>query len=701
MRITKSVVLFFILLLSPVYILLAEKVEIKTAKLLATNFYFEKGRLSGSDLKDPVTLSHTYTQFVAKEEIYYVFSSENGYIIVAADDNAYPVLAYSFEGGYSAKNMSPEFTYWMSTYENQIVNIRKNKTKADQKISDAWNYYTTGFDQALNQKGTTKSMEPLLMSNWDQGTYYNFLCPEDPAGPGGHVWSGCVATAMAQVMYYYRYPLQGSGSHGYNSNYGYLFADFGSTNYDWYEMQHNISGKFNYQMALIQLHCGIAIDMDYSPDGSGAFMFDDADAMKNNFGYSSSTELFYKSDYSYADWANLLISNLDNKMPIQYAGFGNGAGHAFVCDGYQGTDFFHFNWGWSGAYNGYFYLDNLNPGYTFSNGQQAILNCYPAAGFPQNCSGTKTITNYFGTIEDGSSPKYNYQNNNDCRWLIAPTDPIDNIKITFNRLNTENGNDIIRIYDGETTADPILGVFSGNTLPADITSTGNKVLVRFSTNGTNVADGWLLTFNGKKTKFCNSMAELTTPSGIISDGSGTFDYNSSTICHWLIKPADAGSITITFNDFDLASDEDFVKIYDNSTSTEIITLQSGALPQTFTAYTGDVGILFFTNTQNNAGGWELSYTSEPLSIQENSDDYVSILPNPATDYLKIQASVVETASLNITIFSNTGSLVCTKNVSLSNNLLDETIDISGFSKGLYFLKLSSDKFNHTQKFVIR
>ncbi|HNW89428.1 MAG TPA: C10 family peptidase [Bacteroidales bacterium] len=691
-----SVLIVLILLISGAF---AEKTDVKTAQALATNFYYEKCLLSGYDLKQAAELSLTYTKLNNNEEVYYVFSSDNGYIIVAADDAVYPVLAYSFEKKYSTKNISPEFSSWMSTYEDQIVHVRKNKIKADQNISQAWKSYTTDYNPAAYLKSNTKSVAPLLMSTWNQGTCYNYLCPEDPAGADGHVYTGCVATAMAQVMYYYRYPEVGTGTHSYYSNYGTLSANFGATTYNWNEMQNDIFGKYNYSMALLQLHCGIAINMDYSPDGSGAQMWNDVEAMKSHFGYSSSTQLIYKDDHP-ADWENLLRSELDNKRPIQYAGYGEG-GHAFVCDGYQGTDFFHFNWGWGGAYDGYFYVDNLNPGYTFNYDQQAIINSYPATAFPLNCNGLKTITSTYGTIEDGSSPKYNYQDNKDCMWLIAPTDPIDNIRISFDRLNTENNNDYVTIYDGETTNAPVLGVFSGNTIPPEIISTGTKVLVRFTTNGSNVADGWLLTFNGKLTKFCSGVTELTAPTGIISDGSGTYNYNNSTVCHWRISPPDAGSITITFNNMDLAADNDFIKIYDDVADTEIMTLHAGTMPQTFTAYTGKVLLLFLTGVLDNAAGWELSYSSAPLAVEENNNAFVSISPNPASDKVNIMASVAKSASINLAIFNNLGSAVFSKQASAENGLIDETIDVSHLSKGLYFLKLSSEKFNSTQKLIIR
>ncbi len=700
MRKIFSFLISLILLLTST-VLMAARVDVNTARKLATHFYFEASLLSGHDIKSPETLHLSFTALSGTTEIYYVFSASKGFVIVAADDDVYPVLAYSFDEKYATGHLSPEYAAWMIGYVQQIEYVKDHSLQADEAISTSWNTYLNDDFIPQQNKSGTKSVTPLLMSLWDQGRFYNFLCPEDTGGQDGHVWTGCVATAMAQVMYYYRYPAQGSGSYGYYSDYGYLSANFGATTYNWNGMQNDISGKYNFDMAQIQLHCGIAIDMMYSPHGSGAYMWDDVNAMKNFFGYSSSTSLFQRDDYTSTAWANLLISNLDNKMPIQYAGYGDGGGHAFVCDGYQGTNYFHFNWGWSGAYNGYFYLDNLNPGYTFNNGQQAILNSYPASGFPQHCSGLTTITNTYGTIEDGSSPKYNYQDNKDCMWLIAPTEVIDNIRINFERFNTESNNDVVTIYDGESTSDPVLGVFSGNVLPAQIISTGKKVLVRFTTNGSVNADGWLLTFNGKLTSFCSSLTELNAPNGTISDGSDIYNYNNNSNCKWRINLPEVSLVNITFNSFNLASDNDFIKIYDEAANTSVATLTNASPQQSVSLVTNKVLILFLTNSLNNAQGWDLNYTSAPVAVQENEGNFLLIGPNPATDHLNIESNLIKSQGVNIEVLNSLGQMVLSKKVNGEGDRINETLDISRLAKGMYFLRLSGENLRQTQKFTIQ
>jgi hypothetical protein len=683
------------------FAVMAERIDINTAHKLAKNFYIEKSIASGENIKEADYLVLCHTEYLSSEEMYYVFSTNNGYVIISADNDVYPVLAYSFEGKYGKENLSPEFDTWMNDYVKQIQYIKDNSMKADIKISEAWNKYLEDNFTPHYQKNGTKSMAPLLMSNWDQGWYYNFLCPEDTGGQDGHVWTGCVATAMAQVMYYYRYPANGTGSHGYYSDYGYLSADFGSTSYNWNGMQNEIGGKYNFEMAQLQSQLGIAIDMMYSPDGSGAYMWDDADAMKNNFGYSSSTQLFNRNDYTDAEWANLLISDLDNKMPVQYAGHGSTGGHAFVCDGYQGTDYFHFNWGWSGSFNGYFYLNNLNPGYTFNNGHQAILNSYPATGFPQNCSGLTAIANTYGTIEDGSSPKYNYQDNKDCMWLIAPSENIDNIRINFERFDTENNNDFVTIYDGESTSDSVLATFSGNTLPPQITSTGKKVLIRFTTNASNNADGWLLTFNGKLTTYCNGMVELNTPSGTISDGSDTNNYNINCNCRWRINLPTVSTININFDAFDLASDIDFLRIYDEATSSLVASYTYSSPAQSLTIVTNDILLFFKTNGHGNAQGWKLNYTSAPLTVKENEGSYLLIGPNPANEFLNIEANLQGTREVNIDVLNSFGQIVLNRKVNYEGEKFNEKLDVSRLANGIYFLRLSGENLRKTKKFTIQ
>jgi len=224
-----------------------------------------------------------------------------------------------------------------------------------------------------------------MTTTWSQSPYYNALCP------GGSV-SGCVATAMAQIMKYWNYPAQGSGFHSYNHpNYGTLSANFGGTTYQWSSMPNSVNSSNN-AVATLMYHCGVSVDMNYSPNLSGAYVVSSASpvqhcseyAFKTYFGYESSLQGVERRHYSTSQWVQLLKAELNASRPVLYAGFGTGGGHAFVCDGFNG-DYFHMNWGWGGLYDGYFLVDALNPDGTgtgggtggYNSGQQAVIGVKP------------------------------------------------------------------------------------------------------------------------------------------------------------------------------------------------------------------------------------------------------------------------------------------------------------------------------------
>lgn len=305
-------------------------------------------------------------------DIYIINSASQGFVILAADDRAVPILAYSTSSNISLADLPPQLEWYFAEYSEAFGQIRAHPAA---KKHPAW--------QELRQRNfvsyqVQRSVSPLLSTTWNQGYPYNYLCPEDPDGPGDRVWAGCVATAMAQVMKYWNHPIQGTGSHEYNaSGYGTQSAYFGETTYNWAEMPNSIS-SVNYNIATLIYHCGVAVEMDYSPQGSGAYTSDARIALIDYFKYSNDASYQYKVFYTDSDWSSLLRADLDAGRPIIYRGQGDGGGHAWVCDGYQNADYFHFNWGWSGSGNGYFYLNNLNPNsQNFTSNQQAILNLYP------------------------------------------------------------------------------------------------------------------------------------------------------------------------------------------------------------------------------------------------------------------------------------------------------------------------------------
>lgn len=335
--------------------LFAERVDEKTAQKVAETFL--KSKMQGK-----TNLSLTPIAYANRADFsnFYVFGGENCFVIVSADDCVKPILGYSDENSFGT-DMMPENVYsWLKDYDNQIQIAVDSKLAASEEIRSEWQNLKDG------KSPTTKStviVEPLIQTKWDQGSPYNSYCPKVGSTS---TYSGCVATAMAQVMKFWNYPTQGVGSHSYVWNDRTLSADFGATTYDWNNMTntYNNSSTLAQEQAVATLmyHCGVSVEMDYGTGGSGAVSSKVPAALIEHFRYSPSASFESRSSYSNEDWKALLKSELDEARPLYYSGNNPSSGHAFVCDGYRDDDYFHFNWGWSGYRDGYFLMDYLNPG---------------------------------------------------------------------------------------------------------------------------------------------------------------------------------------------------------------------------------------------------------------------------------------------------------------------------------------------------
>ncbi len=306
--------------------------------------------------------------------IYQVNFSDGSFAIVSADDNSVPVLAYSAEPCPLAQSYPPAFWEWLGLYELQIAEIIQSETVLEQH-QQQWSALLKGKAPADYKQN--RGVAPLIATNWNQDWPYNELCPVDAQGPGGHVYAGCVATAMGMVMKYWNHPTTGVGSNTYYApGYGYQSANFGATTYLWDEMPNSV-GSSNLPVATLLYHCGVAVNMNYSPNGSGASSSDAADALAYHFRYPTAA-IHNRSSYSLTNWNNLLTDQINNGSPMYYSGSGSGGGHAFVLDGYDTAGYFHFNFGWSGSGNGYYYVTNINPGgSSFNQYQSAIINSIP------------------------------------------------------------------------------------------------------------------------------------------------------------------------------------------------------------------------------------------------------------------------------------------------------------------------------------
>lgn len=383
-RLWKRVVfLAVVLTIISVQVALAKQVPLNLAKQVARNWMFQKTRVEF----DVSSLLTAFTEKDQSNNIYYIINFPfGGWVIISADDVAHPIIAYAYKGSYSSSDTRPvQFDQWMENVKTQIKGAITDGAAPLAKTNSEWSRLEVNTEQFSPPMLDYATVGPLLGNlEWDQGTYYNQLCPADAGGVGGHVWAGCVATAMSQVMKYHDHPTTGKGSYSYtHATYGLQSANFGATTYNWPSMPDELTGTSTSTektaVATLIYHAGVSVDMDYDTSGSGASTSQTANSLKKYFKYLESAEYINKADYE-AEWTSMLRTEINNSRPVIYRGSGTG-GHAFVCDGYNNNaedDYFHFNWGWSGYYNGFFYLDDLTPGsYNFVTGQAAVMGIAP------------------------------------------------------------------------------------------------------------------------------------------------------------------------------------------------------------------------------------------------------------------------------------------------------------------------------------
>lgn len=310
-------------------------------------------------LKAPqLRLVHTKMDAQHSAPTLYVFETQQGgYVIASADERAYPVLGYSEDGTFSEDTLNCCMKYILEQYSRQIEDARKQNLPR--------------YVQAL-ENDTRQNIEPLITCEWSQREPFNNLCPI--TSTGGHSVTGCTATAMAQIMYYHKWPEQGVGTHSYTWHNTNLSADFGNTTYRWDLMKDRYDEDLNDPedaVATLMYHCGISADMNYafysSDNGSSASL--SAESFEKYFNYSSIIEKIE------SDLENKIYDELIHQRPVPISGYPlEGDGHSYICDGYRTDGYFHFNLGW-GPYgnNNYFKMTSVS-GY---NSERAIIKILP------------------------------------------------------------------------------------------------------------------------------------------------------------------------------------------------------------------------------------------------------------------------------------------------------------------------------------
>ncbi len=325
------------------------------------------------------TLAHTGK--AGGESFLYVFNhGDNGFIVISADDRMPALLGYSDNGAFNLSEASPELKWWLGQYAAQAeLNLQsENLLKASSPSSRA----------------PKASIPEMLSTRWDQDEPYNLYCPSDK---GRKCVTGCVATAMSQVIKYYGYPVNGKGTASYAWGGDNLSFDYSDANFDYQNMldeyprnADNSSKEQKMAVAKLMYACGVSVKMNYSSKSSGASDIFIANALTEYFNYDKGIQNLKRDYFSDEDWNDIIYSELEAGRPVIYGGQSEDGGHEFVCDGYE-DGYYHINWGWSGYGNGWFLLSSLDPGIQgigggtggFHYDQSIICGIQPNAGNPE------------------------------------------------------------------------------------------------------------------------------------------------------------------------------------------------------------------------------------------------------------------------------------------------------------------------------
>lgn len=321
-------------------------------------------------------------------------------------------------------------------------------------------------------------------------------------------------------------------------------------------------------------------------------------------------------------------------------------------------------------------------------------------------------------ILSDNSCEAEYQNNTDCRKLIQPVGA-NNISLAFSEFNLESGYDFVRIYDGANTSAPLLGEFSGRSIPGVITSTGGSMLIHFTSDASITASGWEASYMINTTG-CGPCTDafLTESSGVLSDNSCGGNYENFTDCQKLIEPIGADFITLTFTEFDLESGYDFVRIYDgNNVEAPLLGEFSGnALPGTLNSTGGSMLVHFISDYSITRTGWSAEYqagTGSSNNGSSNHEDFLlstpqidvpsnefALYPNPSNGKFTIQSKQALKKELCLMILDPSGKILMQKMMNSGGKEIREEIDLSNQPAGIYFIQLYTDSYRQVKKLVL-
>jgi hypothetical protein len=358
----KKLLLSIILFLGFVCLMSARQRSLTEIQVAAANVL--SGSHSNAKGLGVVSATPTLSVIQANTQITVVGNKGQGFAVIANDDQFDAVQGYTdqYDGV-----IAPACKWYIETLNTSLENMAaKGETAEPIRKSEA----------------VKSAVGEMLTCKWNQDEPYNNLCPQYYSSTGdvaGRYVTGCVATAMSQIMYYNKYPTVGVGSNSYRFTPEggisiRISSIFKNNTYEWANMLDVYKyGKYTETQAAavaqIMYDCGVSVNMQYTKDGSGAYSSDACLALRQYFNYDPNIKMFCRDYYPLSEWMNLIFKEISDGCPILYGGQSSQGGHAFVFDGYDEQGLVHVNWGWGGSSNGYFNIASLNG---FSTGQDMV-----------------------------------------------------------------------------------------------------------------------------------------------------------------------------------------------------------------------------------------------------------------------------------------------------------------------------------------
>lgn len=631
-----------------------------------------------------------------------VLHFDHGFLLMSAEDAVMPVLAYGFENDLDLNDMAPGTELFLTQYRNEIAAVRRLQIPASEHVKSAW--------QALRNPARATVDNPvaivptLIPSRWNQSKYYNYYSPQDensPAGYDGRTPNGCVAVAMSQIMYYYRFPTSGSGSHtNYTYDYGSFHVNFGQQTYC-YEAMCDKLNYFNNEVAKLIFHAATSVDMSYGPTGSGAYSGDVPYAMSTYFKYNPNAYITAKHDYSDSVWSQMLKTELEQRHPLYYSGYSEEGGHAFICDGYNSDGYFHFNFGWGGSGDAYYTVfggsaNNAVNGY--SGWQQAIFNLYPRTDLYPNYCNSLISSALNGTLEDGSG-YLDYLNNTSCSYVITDQNQYQ-VRVTVQNLQTEENHDFLRFWAGHPSQDSLLLELSGTQgVGTTYNFNTDSLYITFETDESVTDQGWRLSYESMREGISCGNHTIYDASGTLSDNSGEGNhYRANSNCNWIFRLTDATYIHFVFEEMDI-SPEDHLDFYDMTVYPyELMASYTGnSIPAPLTLYSNRVKVSFVSDNYLYGDGFKVSWSSSEVGVEDFQCGQPTIYPNPASDVLHVKfEEIVEQGK--VSVYDMVGHLLFTQNIERANQL---EIPVNQLSSGIYLLSLESQGAEMRRKIVVK